>query len=147
MNRFHRLAWALVLGAPLLSLTASDRIAEDGADVGWAGSWIFSKLRAPVTAPSQPGFLLQGTGERNNPLRRELAEPFRGNEIFVRFRLVYEPPDEASEFFVLWLDRLDGGDTAVHGDNIPNIGVHVAESGPLKGRTVFMVRKIGRAHV
>ncbi|MCB1207312.1 MAG: DUF1549 domain-containing protein, partial [Verrucomicrobiae bacterium] len=140
MNRFHWLAWVLIFGAPLLPLNASDRIAEGRADVGWAGSWKLSKVRPPLSEPSHPGFLLQGTGERNNPLRRELAEPFRGNELFVRFRLVYEPPDEASEFFVLWLDRLDGGDAAVHSDNVPNIGVHVAESGPLKGRTVFMVR-------
>jgi len=83
---------------------------------------------------------MQGTLDRNNPLRRELAQPFRGAELFVRFQLRYDPPEDEGEFFVMWLDRLDGGDRAVHSENVPNIGVHVADTGPKKGKTVFIVR-------
>jgi len=128
------------------------RLAEDALDAstlasptgdpapGWAGPWQLSQLRPPLAAEDRAGLLLRGTGDRNNPLRRELAAPYRGPELFVRFRFLYEPPEDEGEFFVLWLDRLDGGDRATHGSDVPNLGVHVAERGPQQGKTVFMVR-------
>ena len=98
---------------------------------------------------------LRGTGNRNNPIRRQLQSPLAADEIFFRFDLNYQHENTAAEtldkesidpeFFVLWLDRLDGGDQATHAANVPNIGVHAADKGPQKGRNVFMVR-IGPEH-
>ncbi len=114
---------------------------------GWKGPWKISAIRPATFVEKEdlPTVVIQGTGERNNPLRRELAEPFRDRELFVRFRFRYDPPEDNSEFFVLWLDRLDGGDSATHGENVPNIGVHIADQGPKKGKLVFIVR-IGPSH-
>jgi len=151
-----------ILGLTALALcadvrAASDvRIAEDGFTSGdtalqepirgdgFKGGWKLSAQRTASMTEGKPGVLIRGTGDRDNALRRELAEPFRGPELFVRFRLRYEPPQDDSEFFVLWLDRLEGGDASTHSQNVPNIGVHVATSGPKKGKAVFMVR-IGSA--
>ena len=131
--------------------------------VGWKRPWITPRAAIPeiieVTAStsntpdavSRRGLSISGTGIRNNPLRRELASPLTQKEVFVRFELRYQS-DEAvdpsvvdPEFFVLWLDRLDGGDRSTHASNVPNIGVHIADRGPKKGRNVFMVR-VGPAH-
>ena len=117
---------------------------EKSSGMGWNGAWKLSAIRPAITESNQNGVLIRGTTDRNNPLRRELAAPFRGSELFVRFHLRYDPPADDNEFFVLWLDRLDSGDRATHSENVPNVGVHVAESGPKKGKTVFMVR-IGAA--
>lgn len=143
---------ALATGTSELRAKES-RIAEDGfalqgislneADqlgVGFKGGWKLSALRPATVEEGQPGVLIRGTGDRNNALRRELAAPYRESELFVRFHLRYDPPKDDSEFFVLWLDRLEGSDQATHSENIPNIGVHVATSGPQKGKAVFMVR-------
>ncbi len=132
--------------------------AADGGQ-GWRGAWMPSRLRPAIivdakfrredtqreTDSHRPGVLIQGTGDRSNPLRRELLEPFRGRELFVRFQFRYDANKaDAShgdpEFFVLWLDRLEGGDRSTHAANVPNIGVHVADRGPKKGKNVFMVR-------
>ena len=123
---------------------SSANFADEGTGSGFKGGWKLPAASPATVEEGKPGVLLRGTGDRNNPLRRELAAPFRGNELFVRFHLRYEPPKDDSEFFVLWLDRLDSGDRATHSDNVPNLGLHVAESGPKKGKTVFMVR-IGAA--
>ena len=117
---------------------------EKSSGMGWNGAWKLSAIRPAITESNQNGVLIRGTTDRNNPLRRELAAPFRGSELFVRFHLRYEPPADDNEFFVLWLDRLDSGDRATHSEHVPNVGVHVAELGPKKGKTVFMVR-IGAA--
>lgn len=120
------------------------KLSDSPPGLGWKSPWKLSAIRPATIQEAQDGVLIRGTDDRNNPLRRELAEPFRGGELFVRFHFRYEPPKDDSEFFVLWLDRLDSGDRATHSENVPNIGVHVAESGPKKGKTVFMVR-IGAA--
>jgi hypothetical protein len=144
---FLSFATATAQAAPPLRIAAD---ALDGTSLaapsgrGWKSPWQTSRLLAPLAEDDRPGLLLRGTGERNNPLRCELAEPYREAELFVRFRLLYEPPEDTGEFFVLWLDRLDGGDTATHSDAAPNIGLHVAVAGAKKGKTVFMVR-IGSA--
>ena len=84
---------------------------------------------------------INGTNGRNNPLRRQLAEPFDGDEVFVRYRIRYPgesldtPPEDEGEFFVLWLDSVEGNDNSAHSSNVPNIGLHVDES-----RNRFMVR-------
>lgn len=76
-------------------------------------------------------FTINGTGGRNNPLRKPLQSPFSGGEIFVRFNLRYDlrgldsPPEASGEFFVLWLDENEGTDGSPHAANIPNIGIHV----------------------
>ena len=46
---------------------------------GWKGPWKASSIRPAVIAnvKDQPKVLIRGTSERNNPLRRELTEPFR----------------------------------------------------------------------
>lgn len=108
--------------------------AEDPLALG--GDWERSSLGGV-----EESFSIRGTGDRNNPLRRRLAEPFAGDELFVRFRLHYDatsidvPGEGDGEFFVLWLDAVDGGDRAVHAGNVPNVGVHVADD-----RNRFMVR-------
>ena len=125
---------------------------------GWKQAWRSSRAAAPSvvgklskTAQGSPmaaqrSLLIQGTGARNNPLRRELREPLSQPRVFVRFDLHYreEPSADSSkvdpEFVVLWLDRLDGGDRSTHASNIPNIGLHLADRGPKKGKNVFMVR-------
>lgn len=125
---------------------------------GWSRPWLTSRSAAPAIVEmasfetssrppgSQRGLAISGTGKRNNPLRRQLAKPLTQKEVFVRFDLHYLGDGESAaaevdpEFFVLWLDRLDGGDRATHASNVPNIGIHIADRGPKKGRNVFMVR-------
>jgi hypothetical protein len=143
---------------------ATGRVADDRFDAtavvaapdavvrGWRGPWRFSGLRPAALVERPRGdeagreVLIQGTGQRNNPLRRQLAAPYRGQQLFVRFRFQYgdapaKPPTKVEpEFVVLWLDRLDGSDRAVHNAGVPNIGVHIADKGPMQGRNVFMVR-------
>lgn len=133
-----------LVGAVLCGLVSAQepRVLQDS--FAELTAWKLSTIKPAVMDEAGRGVLIQGTLDRNNPLRRELAQPFRGPELYVRFQLRYDPPEDEGEFFVLWLDRLDGGDRAVHSENVPNIGVHVADKGPQKGRTVFMVR-IGSA--
>ncbi len=159
--------WNLGLYAFLFCLSGSlwaaeeDRVAGDAFDgsgsapgksgYGWSAPWKLSAV-SPASIVDVEGkgrdVLIKGTTERNNPMRRELAKPYRESELFVRFQFRYDPEskgEDSSEFFVLWLDRLDGGDRATHGDHVPNIGVHVADQGPKKGKVVFIVR-IGPSH-
>ncbi len=123
----------------------------DRSGYGWRAPWRLSALN-PATLVEAEGegreVLISGTTQRNNPMRRELAEAYRERELFVRFQFRYDPDEKAedqSEFFVMWLDRLDGGDRATHGEHVPNIGIHVADQGPKKGKVVFIVR-IGPSH-
>ena len=51
--------------------------------------------------------------------------------------------DGDGEFFVLWLDDIDGGDGATHNLNVPNIGIRVRESGPAEGRKNLFMARIG----
>ena len=86
-------------------------------------------------------FEIAGTGSRNNPVRRQLAQPVHGEELFVRFQFRYDaetidtPADGNGEFFILWFDKQDGGDSAVHNGGIPNVGVHVDDD-----QNAFMAR-------
>lgn len=121
-------------------------------DRGWQGGWKTSQVSpAVIQGPEQLSdgkasgrLLISGTGARNNPARRHFSEPLTQAEFFVTFRLYYENGEAKSsddpEFFVLWLDRVDGGDHATHSANVPNIGFHVADRGPKKGKNVFMAR-------
>lgn len=111
--------------------------ASGSAAVSLADEW-----RQSTIAPAKMSFEIRGTGERNNPIRRRLKEAFAGEEMFVRYRLHYaaecvdQPGDKTNgEFFVLWLDRAEGGDTASHAGGIPNVGIHVWNS-----KNSFMVR-------
>ena len=86
-------------------------------------------------------YTINGTGDRNNPLRRQLQEPIKEDEVFVSFYLKYQAesidlPDEGDgEFLVMWLDQTEGNDFATHSSGVPNIGLHV------KGdKNHFMVR-------
>jgi Protein of unknown function (DUF1549)/Protein of unknown function (DUF1553)/Planctomycete cytochrome C len=64
---------------------------------GWSSGWRVSRTAGSFVADSSDhekrsekrGVAIRGTGQRNNPLRRELANPFRANELFVRFRFRY----------------------------------------------------------
>lgn len=77
-------------------------------------------------------FEINGTKNRNNPLKRRLKKPFRGDNLFVRYRLRYDSSsiDTADkndgEFFVLWLDEIDGGNANTHSGGVPNLGIHVS---------------------
>lgn len=135
------------------------QVADDPL-TGFARPWQLSQLRPaklansddPLSAsdPTSPNVLIGGTKNRNNPLRRELHKTFAGDELFVGFRFLYEANNTAEqsetaagsdpEFFVLWLDRTEGSDQAVHSTGIPNIGIHLADRGPSRGKNVFMVR-------
>jgi len=80
-------------------------------------------------------FEINGTGSRNNPLRRRLRRPFSGDEIFFRYGIRYDersidmPPTGDGEFFVFWLDNREGDDASTHSGGIPNVGIHVSEDG------------------
>ena len=130
------------------------RLSSNSVDSkGWLGPWITSRILPPqivesplkTTETSRQDVLILGTGDRNNPLRRQLAETFTDEELFVGYRFLYEPDEIAAtqtdpEFFILWLDRTDGSDRAVHNSQVPNIGVHLADRGPSRSKNVFMVR-------
>ena len=74
---------------------------------------------------------INGAAARSNPLRRQLAQPYAGDEIFFRYRLRYEaesidvPPSGDGEFFVFWLDEHEGGESSTHSGGVPNAGIHV----------------------
>ena len=129
---------------------------------GWKEPWQVSRTAVPTITETRRGsgtdsketaqraLEIRGTGARNNPLRRRLLNPLSCREIFVRFDLHYhsnpaQKQEVDPEFFVLWLDRLDGGDRSTHANNVPNIGVHIADRGPMQGRNVFMIR-VGSAN-
>ena len=117
-------------------------------DAGWSRDWVLSRTAPALRARTSPAELtdfgaeIRGTKERNNPLRRQLSKPFDGAELFVRFLISYDDksidkaPQSDGEFFVLWLDSEDGGDTATHSSGVPNIGLHVDS----QNRNAFMVR-------
>lgn len=113
-------------------------VAFGGDPVQWSGGWTESRSGGIAT-----WFEISGTGGRNNPLRRKLATPFTGDELFVRFQLRYDaesidtPADGNGEFLVLWLDEEDGGDRAVHSGGVPNVGLHVDGD-----HNAFMVRYV-----
>lgn len=108
--------------------------AEGSRSIPLGGGWIESP-------PGSVRFVLSGTEGRSNPLRKPLDEPYSGDELFVRYRLRYDatsidaPPDDEGEFFVLWLDAVEGGDSATHSNGVPNFGIHVKET-----ENRFMVR-------
>jgi hypothetical protein len=131
--------------------------------VGWAAGWktppkstqyLCDELLTYSARPDQTigagrSVAIHGIGNRNNPLRRELSEPFTGAELYARFLIRYDAdsldnagPHGDGEFFVLWLDDLDGGDGAGHNPNIPNIGINVGPdaTGASAGKNVFMAR-------
>ena len=90
-------------------------------------------------------FEINGTESRNNPIRRALSQPFSGDELYVRFRIHYAaesvdtPEQDGGEFFVLWLDAVEGDDSSTHSANVPNIGIHVKGN-----QNHFMVRYASR---
>ncbi|MCA9136262.1 MAG: PSD1 domain-containing protein [Planctomycetales bacterium] len=115
-------------------LGTADSSATDS--LGWSDQWTMSRAGG-----ASQWFEIRGTGNRNNPLRRKLEKTFDGDQIFVRFQLRYDaasidtPDDGNGEFFVLWLDENDGGDSAGHNGGVPNVGIHV------NGKTnAFMAR-------
>lgn len=114
--------------------------------IGWKGPWKTSRIlpAKSIGDGDSRSVLIQGTRARNNPLRRELSQTFSDDDLYVGFRFLYEPKQTKNgqdpEFFVLWLDRTDGSDQAVHNSQVPNIGVHIASKGPSRGKNVFMVR-------
>ncbi|WP_417746506.1 PSD1 and planctomycete cytochrome C domain-containing protein [Rosistilla oblonga] len=125
----------------------------DDMQAGFAKPWQLSQIRParfddnaePSSAEGfVPPVVISGTNQRNNPLRRELRRTYAEDDLFVGFRFLYEPSkiDQGidPEFFVLWLDRTQGSDQAVHSVGVPNIGIHMADRGPSRGKNVFMVR-------
>ena len=115
---------------------------------GWRGPWIVSQKSPVVRERNSPaeltdfGVRVHGTKSRNNPMRRKLAKAFDGPELFVRFIVTYDAgsidtvPKSDGEFFVLWLDSVDGGDESTHSGGVPNIGIHVDG----RNRNAFMAR-------
>lgn len=116
------------------NLCADDSAAKDA--ILWSDQWTLSR----AGGVSQ-WFEIQGTGKRNNPLRRKLNATFDGDQLYVRFELRYDaasidtPSNGNGEFLVLWMDETDGGDGAGHNGGVPNIGIHVNEN-----KNAFMAR-------
>lgn len=129
------------------------------ADAGWKSPTGISQylcddnltyaIKDELSIGSGRAVAVHGTGDRNNPLRRELSGPFSGDELYVRFLLRYDAttldnpgPHGDGEFFVLWLDDIDGGDGAGHNPNVPNIGINAlpADGENEQGKNVFMAR-------
>lgn len=159
---------ALIIRSDCCASELSDVVASDslpGASAGWKSSWLYSRdtpareVSRTLTWPPDKVSLsdghaveINGTGERNNPLRRQLGEPFVGDELFVRFLLQYDADsidtttDGDGEFFVLWLDEVAGNDRSTHSTGVPNIGLHIEKPSQGNGRNVFMAR-IGTGHV
>ncbi len=98
-------------------------------------------FRTSFLSPAIASYKITGTGDRNNPLRLPLAKPFDSAQLFMRFRINYDAasidsqPEDNGEFFVLWLDTVEGADESTHSGGIPNVGIHVN-----KGTNAFMVR-------
>ncbi len=155
--------FAVTLAKEDVAKNPSTKPLSAGKEFRWEGEWKLSRnhpakfIENKKNKTDSLSIQIQGTGKRNNPLRRKLSKPFRGKEIYLRFafRYVAEKPRNNkkannklsdNEFFVLWLDRLDGSDAAVHAQNVPNIGVHSPERGSNKKKNLFMVR-IGQRHV
>ena len=119
--------------AVLILFSAGSLRSEPIAVKGW---------QATDSATARPFFEIRGTGDRQNPVRRSISKPFSGDELFVSFRLRYDgksidaPPNGDGEFFVFWLDELEGGNESSHSGNVPNIGIHVDG----EGKNRFMVR-------
>ncbi|MFT5467328.1 MAG: hypothetical protein ACI8UO_002432 [Verrucomicrobiales bacterium] len=110
-------AWALIF-----SVFAGAALGEEPA-VSTSG-WKLNGL-------AKARFELSGTESRNNPLRQQLLAPFSGDELFVRYLVRYDastidtPVEDEGEFFVLWLDQAEGGETSNHSGGVPNLGIHV----------------------
>ena len=51
--------------------------------------------------------------------------------MFVRYQLRYDagaidtPEEGGGEFFVLWLDQMEGDQASTHSGGVPNLGIHV----------------------
>ena len=124
------------LRAILIVLCGFVAAGQADAAVAFSGDW-----RQSLIEPAAMSFAIRGTGNRNNPIRRQLAAPFSGEQLFARFRIRYaadsidEPGAGDGEFFVLWLDATDGGDLATHSGGVPNVGIHVD-----RGTNAFMAR-------
>lgn len=141
-RRFRHLAFAMttcltvLCAVTVLTSRVSGQPVEDEVATPGLSAWKQSSL-----APVLQVYEIQGTGDRNNPLRRKLDVPFDGDQVFVRFRMRYraatidQPTSGNGEFLILWLDETDGGDRAPHNGGVPNLGVHVAD-----GQNRFMVR-------
>ena len=120
--------------AILFALLVSTGVAAEAPQL--ASTWKVSKR-----SPAAESFVISGTGERNNPLRKQLSAPFAERELFVRYTIRYaaasvdRPPNGDGEFFVLWLDQVEGNDRSTHAGGVPNIGIHVNG-----GENTFMVR-------
>ncbi|MGI9467417.1 MAG: hypothetical protein ACR2OA_09875, partial [Rubripirellula sp.] len=116
----HPLASIVLLLSALPFVLAEQGMAQQLASGQWKRNGLVSER-----------FTINGTGGRNNPLRKSLQSPFDGSELFVRFNLRYHsesldsPPETSGEFFVLWLDEHEGNDGSPHAANIPNLGIHV----------------------
>jgi len=116
----HPLASIVLLLSALPFILAEQGMAQQLASGQWKRNGLVSER-----------FTINGTGGRNNPLRKSLQSPFDGSELFVRFNLRYHsesldsPPETSGEFFVLWLDEHEGNDGSPHAANIPNLGIHV----------------------
>ena len=129
-----------LLVAALILLSAVSVCSEPIVVEGW---------QATDSSTARPFFEIRGTGDRQNPVRRALANPFSGDELFVSFRLRYDgksidtPPSGDGEFFVFWMDEIEGGNAASHSGNVPNIGIHVDG----EGKNRFMVRYHSKGEV
>ena len=97
--------------------------------------------RLSALAPARAWMVINGLGDRNNPFRQKLAEPFHGDTLFARFDLIYKsesvdtPLEKDGEFLVFWMDDKEGNDLSTHNGGIPNIGIHVTDE-----QNRFMVR-------
>ena len=107
----------------ILYLLLAPRFLESASAQNLVGPWQKSGL-------AEERFVINGTGDRHNPLRRKVSLTDYSDEVYVRFKFRYEastidePTMGNGEFFVMWFDSLEGSDSSPHANNIPNLGVH-----------------------
>ena len=101
-----------------------------------------SNWKTSAVQPAKTSFLISGSNDRNNPLRKKLAEPFEGAELYIFFELRYaaesldSPNEDEGEFIVLWADAEEGNDQSTH-QGVPTFGIHVNQK---TGNNAFMAR-------
>ncbi len=138
------------------SFNAYDLGELDGgaAGVGWADAWVVSDPASQdrenvVTPPTQPmgldngsgGFNgvpfdganraveINGAGQNNSPIRRELATAFSGDSLYFSYLFRETSGLDNSDFFTLWLDDEDGADDNLHTDGSAFLGVQGQSGG------------------
>ncbi|MEL0096731.1 MAG: PSD1 and planctomycete cytochrome C domain-containing protein [Planctomycetaceae bacterium] len=113
---------AIVTG--LIICLSSTCIAQPAGKIS-LGNW------KQASSNARQFFVIRGSLNRESPLRAPVEPPISQNEFYISYSLSYptEDIDQAStdsgEFFILWLDDIEGNESSAHSNQNPNIGIHV----------------------